>query len=89
MLQISVYVTVSLVVRLSITLSKVVGSEVIKKAPFAIGDDASGRRRDSSVSVIVELGGEVLAVAVEEALAVVVVVVVLLVVDEVVASLVR
>jgi len=39
--------------------------------------------------VIVELGGEVLVVAVKEELGGVVVVVVLLVVDEVVASLVR
>ena len=54
----------SLVVRLSITLSKEVGSEVIKNAPLAIGEEASGRRRVSKVSV--ELDLEVLAEDEEE-----------------------
>ena len=45
----------SFVVRLSITLSKEVGSEVMKNAPLAIGEDVSGRRRVSKVSVELDL----------------------------------
>ena len=45
----------SFVVRLSITLPKEGGSEVMKNAPLAIGEDASGRRRVSKVSVELDL----------------------------------
>ena len=45
----------SFVVRLSITLSMEVGSEVIKNAPLAIGEETSGSRGVSKVSVELEL----------------------------------
>jgi len=40
------------VVRLSITLSYIVGSEVIKKASLAIGEVASGRSKALTILVV-------------------------------------